>query len=156
MVRFGFGLGAGSVGLAVSLSAIGSVLGGIYIAGVEPRPRRTFAVVLAAFAVTVLALAAAPTDRAFVALSIPLGFASASFQSLSTVVLQQATEPGMQGRVMALHQMAWFGSTPIGALLMGWVISATSPRMPFVLGGLAALFSAALVMSNDAERRAVA
>ena len=23
---------------------------------------------------------------------------------------------------MALQQMAWFGSTPIGALLMGWVI----------------------------------
>jgi hypothetical protein len=35
-----------------------------------------------------------------------LGFASASFQSVDTVVLQQATEPAMQGRVMALQQMA--------------------------------------------------
>jgi hypothetical protein len=77
MVRFGFGLGAGSVGLAMSLSAIGSVLGGIYIAGVEPRPRRTFALVLTGFAAAVLALAAAPTYWVLIALSIPLGFASA-------------------------------------------------------------------------------
>ena len=47
--------------------------------------------------------------------------------------VQQATEPSMQGRVMALHQMAWFGSTPVGALAMGWVIQTTSPRVPFVL-----------------------
>ena len=76
-------------------------------------------------------------------MSIVLGFASASFQSVNTVVLQQATEPSMQGRVMALHQMALFGSTPIGALLTGWVIQSTSPRVPFVMGGLTALACAA-------------
>ena len=156
MVRFGFHLGAGSVGTAMGLSAVGSILGGIYIAGVEPHPRRTFAFVLAGFAVAVLALSAASTYWMFVVLSIPLGFASASFQSLNTVVLQQATEPAMQGRVMALHQMAWFGSTPIGALLMGWVISVTSPRMPFVLGGLSALVCGAAVLGSRAEQPAVA
>ena len=48
----------------------------------------------------------------------------------------------MQG-VMALHQLALHGSTPIGALAMGWVIQTTSPRAPFVLAGLAALACAA-------------
>jgi hypothetical protein len=61
------------------------------------------------------------------------------------VVLQQSTEPAMLGRVMALQQMAWFGSTPIGAVLMGWVISVSSARVPFVLGGLSALVCAAAV-----------
>ena len=74
------------------------------------------------------------------------GFASACFQSVDTVAVQQATEPSMQGRVMALHQMAWYGSTPIGALAMGWVIQTTSPRVPFVLGGLAALACAAALV----------
>lgn len=146
MVRFEFELGAGSIGTAMSVSAIGSILGGIYIAGVKPDSRRTLGIVLAAFATTCVTLALAPGYWAFVALSIPLGFASASFQSVDTVVLQQATEPSMQGRVMALQQMAWFGSTPIGALLMGWIIQISSPRVPFAIGGLSALGCATAVL----------
>ena len=154
MIRFGFHLGAGSIGTAMSVSAIGSILGGIYIAGVEPHPRRTFAIVLACFGAALLALAVAPTYLVFVLVSIPLGFASASFQSLNTIVVQQATEPAMLGRVMALHQMAWFGSTPIGALLMGWVISVTSPRVPFALGAVSAVACAAAVLGSRVRRPA--
>ncbi|MBK5331993.1 MAG: MFS transporter [Ilumatobacteraceae bacterium] len=153
MVRFGFHRGAASVGTAMSVSAIGSIIGGIYIAGVKPHPRRTLAVVLVGFAAACLALSITPGFWPFVAMSILLGFASASFQSVNTVVLQQATEPSMQGRVMALHQMAWFGSTPIGALLMGWVIQVSSPRVPFALGGLSALLCAAAVIGRQRSAR---
>jgi MFS family permease len=152
MVRFGFHRGAGAVGTAMSVSAIGSILGGIYIAGVKPHPRRTLAIALVGFAAACAALSTMPGFWPFVAMSIVLGFASASFQSVNTVVLQQATEPSMQGRVMALHQMAWFGTTPIGALLMGWVIQASSPRMPFALGGLAAFVCAAAVVGRPSRR----
>ncbi|MDO8362656.1 MAG: MFS transporter [Actinomycetota bacterium] len=151
MVHFGFHRGAAAVGTVMSVSAIGSILGGIYIAGVRPHPRRTLAIVLAGFAGTFLAMSVAPNYWSFVAISILLGFASASFQSVNTVVLQQATEPGMQGRVMGLHQMAWFGSTPIGALLMGWVIQVSSPRVPFALGGLAALVCAVAVLGRRSQ-----
>lgn len=150
MVRFGFDRGAGAVGTAMSVSAIGSILGGIYAAGVTPNPRRTLALVLVAFSVTLLMFSAAPSYTIFVLLGVPLGFASACFQSINTVAVQQATEPSMHGRVMALHQMALYGSTPIGALGMGWVIQTTSPRTPFVLGGLAAFgCAAALVRATD-------
>jgi MFS family permease len=151
MVRFGFHRGAGSVGTLMSVSAIGSILGGICIAGVKPHPRRTLAIALAGFAAACLALSITPGFWPFVAMSIVLGFASASFQSVNTVVLQQATEPAMQGRVMALHPMALFGSTPIGALLMGWVIQISSPRVPFALGGLSALVCAAAVTARRAN-----
>ena len=148
MVRFGFHRGAGSVGTAMSVSAIGSILGGIYIAGIKPHPRRTLAVALAGFAAACLALSITPGFWPFVTMSVALGFASATFQSVNAVVLQQATDPSMQGRVMALHQMALFGSTPIGALLMGWVIQHSSPRTPFALGGLSALLCAAGVVGR--------
>jgi predicted MFS family arabinose efflux permease len=59
----------------------------------------------------------------------------------------------MHGRVMAIHQMAWNGSTPLGALAMGWIIQTTSPRAPFVLGGIAALACAA-ALTRAADRRA--
>ena len=145
MVRFGFHRGAGSVGAAMSVSAIGSIIGGIYIAGIKPHPRRTLAIALTGFGAACAALALMPNYSTFVARSVVLGFASASFQSVNTVVVQQSTEPSMQGRVMALHQTALFGSTPIGALLMGWVIHVSSPRIPFLLGGLSALLCAAVV-----------
>ena len=149
MVKFEFARGAGAIGLAMSVSAIGSIAGGVYVAGLQPHPRRTLAAVLGAFAVTCTALAFAPTYWAFVAMSVPLGFASATFQSVDTVVLQRSTEPAMQGRVMALHQMAQSGSTPIGALLMGWVVQATAARVPFAVGGLGALACAGFVMASQ-------
>ena len=152
MVRFGFDRGPGSVGAAMSVSAIGSIVGGIYIAGIKPDPRRTLAIALAGFGAAIVALGVMPTYATFVAMSIVLGFASASFQSVNTVVVQQATEPSMQGRVMALHQTALFGSTPIGALLMGWVIHVGSPRLPFLLGGIAALLSAAYVIGRRSHQ----
>ena len=153
MVHFGFHRGAGSVGTAMSVSAIGSIIGGIYIAGVKPDPRRKLAIALAGFAAACLALSITPGFWPFVAMSIVLGFASASFQSVNTIVLQQATEPSMQGRVMALHQMAAFGSTPIGALLMGWVIQVSSPRMPFAPGGFSALACAAAMTVRRTSQR---
>ena len=75
---------------------------------------------------------------------------------IGTSVLQQATEPWMLGRVMALHQMAWFGSTPVGALPMGWVIQVSSPRVPFALGGLAALLCAVAVLGPPSRLRLTA
>ena len=151
MVRFGFDRGAGAVGTAMSVSAIGSILGGIYAAGITPNPRRTLALALVGFSVMLLLFSVAPNYTTFVLLGIPLGFASACFQSINTVAVQQATEPSMQGRVMALHQMALYGSTPLGALAMGWVIQTTSPRAPFVLGGLAA-FACAAALARAASR----
>jgi MFS family permease len=153
MVRFGFDRGPGGVGIAMSVSAIGSILGGIYAAGITPNPRRTLALVLGGFGTMLFVVAVAPSYPTFVALGVPLGFASACFQSVNTVAVQQATEPSMQGRVMALHQMAWNGSTPIGALAMGWVIEITSPRAPFVLGGVAALVCAAVLARGGRSLR---
>ena len=152
MVRFGFHRGAGAVGLAMSVSAIGSIIGGIYVAGLKPHPRRTLAIALAGFGATCVALALMPGYWTFVAMSVVLGFASASFQSVNTIVVQQSTEPSMQGRVMALHQMALFGSTPIGAVIMGWVVQVWSPRVPFALGGLSALLCAVAVVGWRTRR----
>jgi MFS family permease len=152
MVRFGFDRGAGAVGTAMSVSAIGSILGGLYAAGFTPNRRRTLAFVLTCFGAMLFVFAAAPSYPTFVLLSIPLGFASACFQSVDTAAVQQATEPSMQGRVMALHQMALYGSTPIGALAMGWIVQTTSPRVPFVLGATAAITCAA-ALSRAAGRR---
>lgn len=151
LVRFEFESGAGAIGTVMSVSAVGSILGGVYAAGIGARARRALPWTLGAFGVVLTGVALAPSYAVFVLLSVPLGFVSACFQSLDTIVVQQATEPAMQGRVMALHQMAWFGSTPIGALLMGWVVQSTSARVPFVLGSIAAIGSAVAISFRHGE-----
>jgi MFS family permease len=149
IVKFEFGRDAGSVGAVLSISAIGSVFGGLLMAGITPHPRRTLALASAAFGVTLLGFAAAPEYGLFVAVSVPVGVASACFTTANTAVLQRATDPAMQGRVMGLHQIAWQGTTPIGALFMGWLIESTSARVPFYLGGLAAIGCAIAVTARS-------
>jgi MFS family permease len=45
----------------------------------------------------------------------------------------------MRGRVMALYAIAFLGSTPIGAPLVGWIADVTNPRVSIVVGGVATL-----------------
>ena len=153
IVRFEFHRQAGSVGAVQSISAIGSVFGGLFIAGITPHPRRTLALVSAGFGVCLLGFAMAPGFGWFLALSIPVGVASAAFTTVNATVLQRATDPAMQGRVMSLHQVAWQGTTPIGALFMGWLIEATSARVPFYLGGIAALMCAVAIIAQRSAAR---
>jgi MFS family permease len=147
IVKFEFGRDAGSVGAVLSISAIGSVFGGLLMAGITPHPRRTLAIASGAFGVSLLGFATSPNYVWFVVASIPVGVASACFTAANTAVLQRATDPAMQGRMMSLHQIAWQGTTPIGALFMGWLIEATSPRVPFYLGGLSAIACAVGVIA---------
>lgn len=154
MVRFGFDRGSGSTAAVMSLSAIGSITAGLVIAGLRLPPRSSLVLSCLGLAVGMTLFGAAPNYAFFVAACIPLGFLSSSFLTIDATVLQQATEPAMQGRVMGLHQMAWFGSTPIGALLMGWVIEASSPRAPFFIGAASALACAVVIASRGGRHQA--
>ena len=49
----------------------------------------------------------------------------------------------MRGRVMALFAIAFLGSTPIGAPLMGWIADVTNPRIAILIGGVATLAACA-------------
>jgi len=49
----------------------------------------------------------------------------------------------MRGRAIALWQVAFQGTTPIGGPAIGWIIAATSPRTGLAVGG-ASCFVAAL------------
>jgi MFS family permease len=138
LVKYSFHLGAGSVGAVLSISGIGSVVGGLVVAGIRPHPVNTLAAGLFGLAVTVALYGIAPTFAWLLVVSIGLGAASSMFLTIDATVVQQAADPAMLGRVMALHQIAWQGTTPIGALIIGWLIEATSPRVPFILAAVTA------------------
>ena len=96
MVKFGFGRGAGSVAAVMSISAIGSIAGGLVIAGLRLDPRRSLAVSLIGLAIGLALFGAAPNYAWFVAVCLPLGFVSSSFLTVNATVLQQATDPRLR------------------------------------------------------------
>jgi hypothetical protein len=55
------------------------------------------------------------------------------------MVLQHGADAEYQGRVMSLYHIAWMGTTPFGALLIGLSIEASSARLGVALGGVATL-----------------
>ncbi|HTX63006.1 MAG TPA: hypothetical protein VMD28_05175, partial [Acidimicrobiales bacterium] len=50
--------------------------------------------------------------------------------------------------------IAFLGSTPIGAPLMGWVSDSTSPRVALGVGAVATIFASALLARRWLGRRA--
>jgi MFS family permease len=75
---------------------------------------------------------------------IVVGFFSINFLSSAASLLQIEAAPHMRGRVMSLWTMAFLGSTPIGAPIIGWIGEHLGARWGLALGGFAALTAAAL------------
>jgi len=75
-----------------------------------------------------------------------MGAASIGFIATANATLQLTAEPAMRGRVMALYAMAFLGTTPIGAPLVGAIAQWTSPRVALLVGAVATVLSAGLLM----------
>ncbi len=84
-----------------------------------------------------------------------MGAASIAFVATNNATLQLRADPAMRGRVMALNAIAFLGSTPIGAPLLGYVSDVTSPRVALALGGVATLLACIPLFALAARRRAL-
>ena len=134
--------GAETYGLLTSAMGAGAIVGGLVVAGHGRTGLRPLTVAAAVFGVAILGAAAAPTlPVALVAMAL-VGAASITFLATGNTTLQLTSEPRFRGRVMALWTMAFLGSTPIGAPIVGAISEHASPRVGLLLGGLACLAAA--------------
>jgi predicted MFS family arabinose efflux permease len=60
----------------------------------------------------------------------------------------------MRGRVMSLYSIAFLGTTPIGAPLVGLVVSWSNPRIGIFMGAVIALLTGVglLLQQRQSER----
>jgi len=72
-----------------------------------------------------------------------VGWASVSFIAIGNSTIQLSAEPSMRGRVIALWQVAFQGTTPAGGPAIGAIITLTDPRIGLAVGG-ASCFAAAI------------
>jgi MFS family permease len=122
----------------------GAIVGGLLVARSGHTGLRPLTVAAALFGAAILATALAPSlGIAIVALAL-VGAASVSFLATGNTTLQLGSEPRFRGRVMALWTVAFLGSTPLGAPVIGAISEHVGPRGGLVVGGLACLVAAAI------------
>ncbi len=138
------GGGAGTYGPLTSAMGAGAIVGGLVVAGRGRTGLPALTAASAVFDLAILALAAAPSvGVALVALTV-VGAASVTFLAVGNTTLRLTAAPRFRGRVMALWAVAFLGSTPLGAPIVGAVSEHLSPRGGLVIGGLACLAAAGL------------
>jgi MFS family permease len=144
LAKFTFKGDATTFALLSAALGIGSVLGGINTAS---RKKINFTILTRnafLFGLSVLFFSMSPTFLVALVLLIFVGFFSINFLSFANVLLQTESIPSMRGRVMSLWAVAFLGSTPIGAPIIGWVGQNIGPRYSLVLGSFAALVASGI------------
>jgi MFS family permease len=135
---------AGAYALLTSAMGVGSVAGALANGARGRVSPRLLVISATVFGAAQLAASAAPSLPAQALLLIPLGAASVTFAAGVNSSLQLAAPQELRGRIMSLYTVVFIGSTPIGAPLVGWMAQAFGPRTGMVLGGAAALITAAV------------
>jgi MFS family permease len=138
--------GAGTYSLLTSCMGFGAVMGGLLVAHRSRPTARLLQVTGLIFGGLLVAVAFAPALGLAAGLILLMGGASMAFLATANATLQLTADPAMRGRVMSLYAMAFLGTTPIGAPLVGWIAHTTNPRMALLAGGLATLAAAVYLL----------
>jgi MFS family permease len=131
-------------GFMTAAMGIGAVVGGLFTAARGRTGLRPMILACLGFGLAILLTALSPTlVLAYLGLSF-VGWASVSFVSVGNSTIQLSTARSMRGRMLALWQLAFQGTTPIGGPLIGWVIAESEPRIGLLVGAVTCLLAAGL------------
>jgi MFS family permease len=134
-------------GIAESINAVTAILAGLILARYLTSPTGlTVGIASAALGLTLAWVALAPTPLVFLASMPFFGFAVVSYGATAQSLVQQRAPREMVGRIMSLYTLGSMGTTPLGALLVGWVSDHASPRAAVGLGAASALLVGAMLI----------
>ncbi|MFC8435822.1 MFS transporter [Streptomyces sp. NPDC057253] len=154
LARTVFHADAGSFGLFTSAIAAGSLIGALVGSGRVGRPSaKVVAGAAVAFGTAEALTALAPGPGTALVLLAVTGLTAIFFTQAVNHRLQLGSDPAYRGRILALYTLVLQGSTPLGALLTGWLAAHHGARAALVLGGLISL-AAGLGALGPALRRA--
>jgi MFS family permease len=139
LARQTFHGGAEAYGFMTAAMGVGAVIGGLFTAARGRTGLRPMIIAAAGFGVAILACAFSPALGLAYAALLFVGWASVSFIAIGNSTIQLSAEPSMRGRVIALWQVAFQGTTPVGGPAIGWIIAATNPRAGLAVGGASCL-----------------
>jgi MFS family permease len=144
LARTTFHGSGGTYGLMSTVLSVGSIAGSLGVGFIHHPSRRLLVAAALAFGLCLAATAGAPSvPLVCVALALT-GAAAFSFVTLSSTTLQLHSSAAFRGRVMALWIFVYIGTTPIGSILSGWMISAGGPRVALLVGAGPCLVAAGI------------
>src|SRR6059058_1034267 len=116
-VRLVLGLGADKLGTLMGASAVGSVVGSLFLIGL-PREKRVPLMMMCATAVTcaVLGLSRAPGFYFATALLIVNSLGLATNFGLASTIVQERAPDYLRGRVSAVFMLSFVGLMPVAGL----------------------------------------
>lgn len=126
----------------LSAMGVGAVAGGLFSASRTKIAVHEFALWAFLFGVALCTTAVMPSLGLAIVGMVFVGFFMINTTSTANTILQLESAPEMRGRVMALWSMAIFGSTLIGAPLIGFIGEHVDPRAGLIVGGAAAMLVA--------------
>jgi predicted MFS family arabinose efflux permease len=139
-----FGGNGGTYGLLSTMLSIGSVAGSLGV-GFIRHPRRPYLMTAAlAFGVFLATTAGAPDVAVACLTLLATGGAAFSFVTLCSTTLQLHSSAAFRGRVMALWVYVYLGTSPVGSIITGAIISAAGARAALLTGAAACLVAAAI------------
>ena len=130
-------------GFMTAAMGVGAVIGGLFTAARGRTGLRPMIIASTGFGIAILACAYAPVLGVAYAALLFVGWASVSFIAIGNSTIQLASDPSMRGRAIALWQVAFQGTTPIGGPLIGAIIALSDPRSGLAVGGASCLVAAA-------------
>ena len=136
LARSTFGGGAADYAALLSAMGAGSVAGGLFAASRGKVSAYEFVLSAILFGSCILVTALLPTLSLAIVGMVFVGFFSITLSSTGNTMVQLESAPHMRGRVMALWMMAIFGSTLIGAPLIGWIGEHIGGRWCSSAGGM--------------------
>ena len=144
---------AADYGLLMAFMGLGAIAGGLATAyRARPTPKLLAGLVLG-FGVLMGLVGAMPTLVWAELMLIPTGALSIALISTANSFLQTNSTQEMRGRVMSLYAIAFLGTTPIGAPLVGLVIHYSNPRVGVWLGAAVTLITGVFLVRTALVRR---
>ncbi len=143
LVRDTFHRASGAFGGSLSVFGLGGILGaGLVLATVENRSRQKLSAAAAlAAALLTVAVAFTPAFGLFVGLFFFVGAAMVTTNAASNSVLQSSVHSELRGRIGSLYALALRGSSALGAILTGVLVSHAGIRNGLLVNGALAVIS---------------
>ncbi|NNN09526.1 MAG: MFS transporter [Acidimicrobiaceae bacterium] len=144
---------AADYGVLMAAMGLGAIIGGLATAyRSRPTPRLLTGLVLG-FGVFMALVGSMPTLTGTEIVLIPTGALSIALISTANSFLQTNSSQEMRGRVMSLYAVAFLGTTPIGAPLIGLVIDHSNPRAGVWLGAAVTLITGVFLVRTALVQR---
>ncbi len=136
MASHGLHTDSAGFGFMTAAMGIGGLVGGLWIAARGRTGLRPLVLAAASFAVAMTFAALAPVLAVELVALTFVGAANVTFMSTGNSTLQLTAAPDMRGRVMSLWFVAFQGTTPIGAPIVGAAMSMFGARWGLGIGAV--------------------